>query len=227
MRLHILETPILNPFKKKKFSCIHLKHVFFKSSNIKTRALPSATIIHHYSAIITQKVEGKPHLHKTRGCRKSGLSTHHLECRGCHLTSETWRTSLVEGTQVKHRWDATHARLFAHRVSGQWLGIRCWAQSKDRSFHGYRRQKLAGWVPWTEGQPRGAARDLSRLETREMIQGKGKPGTCHGWSFLSSLLLFLFSRSSFLTFLLSVVGVIEDLNTALHKPRPCLVVLNT
>ena len=34
---------------KKKFSSIHLKHIFFKSSNIKTRTLPLATIIHKES----------------------------------------------------------------------------------------------------------------------------------------------------------------------------------
>jgi len=102
-----------------------------------------------------------------------------------------------------------------------------WAQSKARGFHGYRRQKPAGWVPWTEGQPWRAARDFSRLETRKLIQEKGKPGACYDWSFLSDLSPFLFSRISFLTFLLSVMGVIEGLNSALHKPRTFLVDLNT
>lgn len=78
-----------------------------------------------------------------------------------------------------------------------------------------------------EGQPWRAARDFSRLETRKLIQEKGKPGACHDWSFLSDLSPFLFSRISFLTFLLSVMGVIEDLNSALHKPRTFLVDLNT
>lgn len=105
--------------------------------------------------------------------------------------------------------------------------MRRWAQKKARGFHGYRRQKPAGWVLWMEGQPWRAARDFSRLETRKLIQEKGKPGACHDRSFLSDLSLFLFSRISFLTFLLSVVGVIEDLNSALHKPSTFLMVLNT
>ena len=57
--------------------------------------------------------------------------------------------------------------------------MRRWAQKKARGFHGYRRQKPAGWVLWMEGQPWRAARDFSRLETRKLIQEKGKPGTCH------------------------------------------------
>lgn len=152
---------------------------------------------------------------------------HHLECRGCHLKSATRRTSLVEGTQVRHGGDTAHAPSSDHRFSGAWLGMWCWAQSKARGFHGYRRQRLAGWVPWMEGQPRRAARDFSWLETRKMIQEKGKPGACHDWLFLSDLSLLVFSRISFLTFLLSVMRVTEDLNSALHKPRTFLVVLNS
>ena len=72
--------------------------------------------------------------------------------------------------------------------------MRRWAQKKARGFHGYRRQKPAGWVLWMEGQPWRAARDFSRLETRKLIQGKGKPGACHDRAFLSDLSVFIFSR---------------------------------
>ena len=93
--------------------------------------------------------------------------------------------------------------------------------------------------PWLQETEAGQVGALDRRPATEGCQGleqagnegndprERKTGTCHDWSFLSSLLLCLFSRISFLTFLLSLVGVIEDLNTALHKPRTFLVVLNT
>ena len=77
------------------------------------------------------------------------------------------------------------------------------------------------------GRSQRAAGDLGRLEKRKMIQQEGKPGTFHDLSFLSHLSLFVFSRISSRTFLLSVVGVIEGLNSALHKHRTFLMVLNT
>lgn len=97
---------------------------------------------------------------------------HHLECRGCHLKSATRRTSLVEGTQVRHGGDTAHAPSSAIGVArdavlGTEQGQRFpWLQETE-----------AGWVGTLDGRPAaGGCQGLQLAGNKENDPRERKTG---------------------------------------------------
>lgn len=119
---------------------------------------------------------------------------------------------------------AYRADLLTHSFSVQFLRMQCWAQSKTRTSHGYRRQKLTpAECPRQEAGHRELKGDGAGWKKKEIGPRERKTLNCLWIVVLACLSPFVISIIYSLNFFLSVVSVWRS---QLYQHRKFLIFLN-